>query len=124
RGLDRYMYGSVAYRARELGLKRRREIPRPRTLKDPTVDNSGQHRPVVSELEARVEAIIARMPTRVRQVYLLYHADGFDGRTIATALGLTITTVNRHHARALQMIARDLAESEWADTLAKILESR
>jgi len=123
RGLDRYLYSSVSYRARTLGAKRRRMIDRPPLL-ELTVDNSGPHRPVVQELGARVDAIIAAMPARMRQVYLLYHVDGFERTRIASALGLTITTVNRHHARALHMIARGLAKTEWADTLAKILESR
>jgi RNA polymerase sigma factor (sigma-70 family) len=123
-GIDRYLYGAVTHKARTLGVKRRREIERTPALEDPTVDNSGQHRPVLKELERQVAAIIAEMPARMRQVYLLYHADGFETPRIAAALGLTITTVNRHHARALHRIARGLAETEWADTLAKVLESR
>lgn len=124
RGLDHYLYSSVGYRARKLGMKRRRTVDRRSPLAELTVDNSGPHRPVVQELGAQVDAIIAAMPTRMRQVYLLYHVDGFERHRIAAALGLTITTVNRHHARALHMIARGLAKTEWADTLAKILESR
>ena len=123
-GLERYMYGAVFHRARELGARRRRAIDPPLALEEPTVDNSGPHRPVVRELEERVSAIIASMPRRCRQIYLLYHADRIDTRDIAKALGISITTVNRHHARALHLLARGLAKTEWADTLAKVLESR
>lgn len=123
-GLTRYMFGAIARRAPSLGSIRRRAIDPPFTVRELTVDNSGQHRPVVKELEERVASIIAAMPVRCRQVYLLYHADHFDTRQIAAALGLTITTVNRHHARALHLLASGLAVSEWADTLAKVLESR
>ena len=122
-GLDRYMYGAVFHRARELGLRRRRAIDPPLALKEPTVDNSGPHRPVVRELEERVAAILAALPFRCRQVYLLYHADGLDTRAVAAALGISITTANRHHARALHLLARGLAKTDWADTLAKVLES-
>jgi RNA polymerase sigma factor (sigma-70 family) len=122
-GLERYMYGAVFHRARELGSKRRRAIDVPPAMREPTVYNSGPHRPVVRELEERVAALIAAMPTRMREVYLLYHADGLDTRAIAAALGVSIVTVHRHHARALRLLARGLAKTEWADTLAKVLES-
>jgi RNA polymerase sigma-70 factor (ECF subfamily) len=123
-GLSRYLYGAVSLRARELGVKRRRAIDLPLADREPTVDNSGPHRPVVRELETKVASIIALMPARCREVYLLHHADGLDARAIAGALGLSVTTVNRHHARALHLLARGLADTEWADTLAKVLESR
>jgi RNA polymerase sigma-70 factor (ECF subfamily) len=123
-GLSRYLYGAVSLRARELGVKRRRAIELPLADREPTVDNSGPHRPVVRELERKVASIIAAMPARCREVYLLHHADGLDSRAIASALGLSVITVNRHHARALHLLARGLAETEWADTLAKVLESK
>ena len=122
-GLEKYMYGAVFHRARALGLRRRRVVDPPLVLREPTVFNSGPHRPVVRELEEKIAAIIDTMPVRCRQVYLLIHVDHFDTRRIATALGLTLTTVNRHHARALHLLACGLAETEWADTLAKVLES-
>jgi RNA polymerase sigma-70 factor (ECF subfamily) len=123
-GLNRYLFGAVNLRARELGVKRRRAIELPLADREPTVDNSGPHRPVVRELEDRVASIVAAMPVRCREVYLLHHADGLDPRAIASALGLSVITVNRHHARALHLLARGLADTEWADTLAKVLESR
>jgi len=107
-----------------LGAFRRRAIDRRIVPEELMVDNSGEHRPLVKELEARVASIIERMPFRCRQVYLLYHVDRFETRRIAAALGLNITTVNRHHARALRLLARGLADSEWAETIAKVLESR
>ena len=122
--LSSYLFGAVNNRAPELGVKRRRAIDPPLSEWEPTVDNSGPHRPVVHELEERVAAIIEAMPKRCRQVYLLFHADGLDTRAIAAALGLSVITVNRHHARALHLIARGLADTEWADTLAKVLDSR
>jgi RNA polymerase sigma-70 factor (ECF subfamily) len=123
-GLSRYLFGAVSHRARELGVKRRRAIDPPLTNREPTVDNSGPHRPVVRELEERVASIIAAMPKRCRQVYLLHHADGLDTQAIADALGISVLTVYRHHSRALHLLARGLAATEWADTLAKVLESR
>ena len=123
-GLSRYLFGAVNLRARELGVKRRRAIDPPLGEAEPTVDNSGPHRPVVRELEERVASIIAAMPNRMRQVYLLYHADGFDTHAIADALGISAVTVYRHHTRALSLLARGLAATEWAETLAKVLESR
>jgi RNA polymerase sigma-70 factor, ECF subfamily len=123
-GLSRYLFGAVSLRARELGVKRRRAIDPPLGDREPTVDNSGPHRPVVRELEDRVASIIAAMPTRCREVYLLYHADGLDTHAIADALGISAVTVYRHHTRALSLLARGLAATEWADTLAKVLESR
>jgi RNA polymerase sigma-70 factor (ECF subfamily) len=121
--LSRYLFGAVTNRAPELGSRRRRVIDPPEPFEEPTVDNSGEHRPVVRELERKVAAILAAMPPRCREVYLHYHADGLDTRQIAAALGLTITTVNRHHARALHLLAQGLDETEWSDTLAKVRRS-
>jgi RNA polymerase sigma-70 factor (ECF subfamily) len=124
-GLSRYLFGAVTHRARVLGVKRRLTIDRQLYGEwEPTTEQSGPHRQVVRELETKVAAIIDAMPTRCRDVYLLYHVDGFDTRMIAEALGISAITVNRHHARALHLIARGLAKSEWAETLAKVLESR
>jgi RNA polymerase sigma-70 factor, ECF subfamily len=122
-GIAQYLFGAVHNRARAPALRRRRRVvPSPVAAIGPTVDNSGPHRPVVRELESTIAAIIDAMPARCRDVYLLRHADGLDAHAIAAALGLTITTVNRHHARALHLLARGLAATEWADTLARVVD--
>jgi RNA polymerase sigma-70 factor, ECF subfamily len=123
-GVSRYLFGAVTLRARELGARRRRAIDLPLAGREPTTDNSGPHRPVMRELETLVASIIASMPEKCRQIYLLHHVDRLEIQEIAPALGMSATTAYRYHARALQLLARALAETEWADTLAKVLESR
>jgi RNA polymerase sigma-70 factor, ECF subfamily len=121
-GLAQYLFGAVHNRARSPELRRHRVVSAPVADSAPTVDNSGPHRPVVRELEATIAAIIDEMPARCRDVYLLRHADGLDAHAIAAALGLSVITVNRHHARALHLLARGLAATEWADTLARVVD--
>jgi RNA polymerase sigma-70 factor, ECF subfamily len=122
--LRSYLFGAVRHRARAPMLRRRRvaEPPPEDSDRGPTVDNSGPHRPVVRELEAAIAAIIDAMPERCREVYLLRHVDGLDAHDVAAALGLSLVTVNRHHARALHLLARGLAATEWADTLARVVD--
>lgn len=122
--LGSYLFGAVRHRARASIFRRRRVANPPPADSDgePTVDNSGPHRPVVRELEAAIAGIIDAMPERCREVYLLRHVDGLDYRDVAAALGLSLVTVNRHHARALHLLARGLAATEWADTLARVVD--
>ena len=118
-GLEAYLFGAVrnrVRRARPLRLTRLRLPVRT------TVDNSGEHRPIVGELTATIHEIVDRMPERCRDVYHLRYTEGLDTHTIAKTLGLAIPTVKRHHARALHLLARGLAATEWADVARRVLD--
>ena len=119
-GLEAYLFGAVRNRVR-----RARRLRLPRMLRATTrtsVDNSGEHRPIVSELTATIAAIVAVMPARCREVYHLRYSDGLDTRAIARSLNLSEVTVKRHHARALHLLARGLAATEWADVVRRITD--
>src|SRR5580704_18317614 len=54
-GLEAYLFGAVRNRVQRA---RRPRLPRLRRLPRTTVDNSGEHRPIVSELTATIAAIV------------------------------------------------------------------
>jgi RNA polymerase sigma-70 factor (ECF subfamily) len=118
-GLEAYLFGAVRNRVRRA---RRLRLTRPRAPVRTTVDNSGEHRPIVGELTATVNAIVDRMPERCRDVYRLRYTEGLDTQTIARTLGLAMPTVKRHQARALHLLARGLAATEWADVARRVLD--
>jgi RNA polymerase sigma-70 factor (ECF subfamily) len=118
-GLESYLFGAVRNRVRRA---RRLRLPRPRRPIRTSVDNSGEHRPIVGELTATINAIVEDMPTRCRDVYHLRYTEGLDTRAIAKALNLSVVTVKRHHARALHLLALGLAATEWADIVRRVLD--
>jgi DNA-directed RNA polymerase specialized sigma24 family protein len=91
-------------------LRRRVGLPTPRK-----VDN---HRdasiPYLAGLEAAITAIVDAMPARYRDVYRLRHIEGLDAETVADVLGVSMPTVKRRHARALHLLVRGLAATEWS----------
>jgi RNA polymerase sigma-70 factor (ECF subfamily) len=118
-GLEAYLFGAVRNRVQRA---RRPRLPRLRRIPRTTVDNSGEHRPIVSELTATINAIVQEMPARCRDVYHLRYTDGLDTRAIAKTLNLSIVTVKRHHARALHLLVRGLAATEWADLVRRVVD--
>jgi RNA polymerase sigma factor (sigma-70 family) len=118
-GLEAYLFGAVRNRVRRA---RRLRLPRALRPARATVDNSGEHRPIVSELNAAINSIVDAMPDRCRDVYHLRYTEGLDTRAIAKTLHLAIPTVKRHHARALHLLARGLAGTEWADVARRVLD--
>jgi RNA polymerase sigma-70 factor (ECF subfamily) len=118
-GLEAYLFGAVRNRVRRARLVR---LTRPRLPVRTTVDNSGEHRPIVGELTATIKQIVDRMPERCRDVYHLRYTEGLDTQTTAKTLGLAVPTVKRHHARALHLLARGLAATEWADVARRVLD--
>jgi RNA polymerase sigma-70 factor, ECF subfamily len=118
-GLESYLFGAVRNR---VVRARHFRLPRLRRPARTSVDNSGEHRPIVSELAATINAIVGDMPTRCRDVYHLRYTEGLDTRAIAKTLGVSVVTVKRHHARALHLLARGLAATEWADVARRVLD--
>jgi RNA polymerase sigma-70 factor (ECF subfamily) len=119
-GLEAYLFGAVRNRVRR--ACRFRPPQELRATTRTSVDNSGEHRPIISELTATINAIVSDMPTRCRDIYHLHHTEGLNTRAIAKALDLAIPTVKRHHARALHLLARGLAATEWADVARRVLD--
>jgi RNA polymerase sigma-70 factor, ECF subfamily len=118
-GLEAYLFGAVRNR---VVRARRLKLPRLRRPVRTTVDNSGEHRPIVGELTAAIDAIVDAMPDRCRDVYRLRYTDGLNTPAIAKTLNLALATVKRHHARALHLLAQGLAATEWADVARRVLD--
>jgi RNA polymerase sigma-19 factor, ECF subfamily len=119
-GITAYLFGAVRNRVHRARRVRLRVLWPVRPLRA-SVDNSGEHRPIVGELAATIEAIVDAMPGRCREVYHLRYTEGLSTPAIAAALKLSVVTVKRHHARALHLLARGLADTEWADVLRRVI---
>lgn len=64
---------------------------------------------------ARVEALIAALPDRCRQIFQLRKIEGVSQREIATQLGVTETIVENEVARGLRRILDAMSEEERSE---------
>lgn len=64
---------------------------------------------------ARVEALIAALPDRCRQIFQLRKIEGVSQREIATRLGVTETIVENEVTRGLRRILDAMGEEERAE---------
>src|SRR5699024_12064426 len=62
----------------------------------------------LKELNQQVRYIIASLPKKCRQVYLLSRNEGFSYRDIAKELGISVSTVEKHIIKALRIIRSGL----------------
>lgn len=63
-------------------------------------------------LGEKLEAAIASLPEKTREVFLLYRADGLSYRDVAKKLGISERTVEYHVRQALLHCRRCLAKAE------------
>jgi RNA polymerase sigma-70 factor (ECF subfamily) len=64
--------------------------------------------PNQQELIERIEAIMLRLPRLTREIFMAHRLDGMPFDEIARRTGLTIRQVERHIARAIVIIDRDM----------------
>lgn len=62
-----------------------------------------------AELAAAVRGAIEQLPDRCRQAYTMYRNDGMSYADIATAMDISVRTVETQLARAAKALRRDLA---------------
>ncbi|MEJ1966793.1 MAG: RNA polymerase sigma factor [Gammaproteobacteria bacterium] len=60
---------------------------------------------IAAETLSRLEAAVARMPERSREIFRLNRFDGFTQREIAERLGISLTAVEKHLQRAFAQLA-------------------
>jgi len=60
------------------------------------------------ELSKQVERLIANLPGRQKQVYLLHREDGLNYPEIAEKLGISKNTVENHMAKALKYLRQNM----------------
>lgn len=61
---------------------------------------------VVRDDLRRIEAALQRLPKKTRTIFLLHRLDGLKYREIADAMGLSVSTVEKHMIKALAAITR------------------
>ena len=69
------------------------------------------------QLQARdelrwLQALVERMPTQWRRVFLMRRVHDLSPATIAGEMGLSVSTVEKHLAKALKLVAEARAERE------------
>lgn len=67
---------------------------------------SGEHEP---ERLSRLEAALIAMPRIQREIFLAVRLDGLPYEEIARRTGLTVKRVERHFARSLYKLSKQLA---------------
>jgi RNA polymerase sigma-70 factor (ECF subfamily) len=96
-------------------LKRRRVAPFAALPPDDTAPSRepGVVQQVIARHDlARLEAAIAALPEGCRTVLLLRKLELLSHREIADRLGIAISSVEKHHARALRLLRAALADAE------------
>jgi RNA polymerase sigma factor (sigma-70 family) len=68
----------------------------------------------LEQMKKRYREIVARLPARMREVFLLHRVDGLCYKAIAERLGISIRTVEWHMAEAIVRIGRELDADEQA----------
>ena len=66
--------------------------------------------PQQQKLLKRMEAIMLRLPRTTREIFLAHRLDDMPYEEIARRTGLSVRQVERHMAKAIYKIARDLDE--------------
>ncbi|WP_237714063.1 RNA polymerase sigma factor [Novosphingobium sp. Rr 2-17] len=61
------------------------------------------------DILARLEATVARLEPRTREIFLAHRIDGFSYGEIAARTGLSVKTVEKHMSLAIAYVARHLA---------------
>jgi RNA polymerase sigma factor (sigma-70 family) len=59
-----------------------------------------------------VEAVLARIPARTRDAFVMHRVDGLKYREIAERLGVSVSAVEKHIARAAFLLAEAMQEYE------------
>lgn len=89
-----------------LNMRRRQRIERAYLetldLLPEAVAPSLETQAVIIEILVEIDRLLDGLPRRVRQAFLLSQLDGLKQNEIAMRLGISIPTVKRHVARALQ----------------------
>ena len=64
-----------------------------------------------NELSSKVEKLIAQIPDRQKQVYLLHREEGMTYPQIAEQMGISQNTVENHMAKALKYLRQNVGNS-------------
>lgn len=77
---------------------------------DPAFDPS--HQLEARDMLARVDAAIAALPERTREIFMAHRFEGLTYPAIAGRLGISVKTVEKHMSLALAALHRLLADAE------------
>jgi RNA polymerase sigma-70 factor (ECF subfamily) len=78
--------------------------------RNPSDVNSAEQQLELSELAERLNAALAKLTPRMREIVLLNHQEGLKPGQIAKVLGISPATVYVKLSRALKQLARDMKD--------------
>ncbi|TCP35082.1 RNA polymerase sigma-70 factor (ECF subfamily) [Sphingomonas sp. BK235] len=92
----------------------RRESTRARYLKAQAADTSRGIDPLDAERSlvarqriASAAQVLAALPERTRQIFILYRLEGMQRKAIAAAFGISVSAVEKHIAAAMKSLLAD-----------------
>ncbi|MEJ1962449.1 MAG: RNA polymerase sigma factor [Gammaproteobacteria bacterium] len=62
------------------------------------------------EVLRQVSALIESMNARTREIFLLHYIDGYSYPQIATQLGISVSAIEKHMARAMLALTQELRD--------------
>jgi RNA polymerase sigma-70 factor (ECF subfamily) len=97
-------------RDRARAERREHAVALEQALLRPIALNLGAQNMDVVDVIAAFRTVLAELPPRQREVFLLNREQGLDYRTIASALGISVPSTRNLMSKAVQAIAKRLAE--------------
>lgn len=81
----------------------------------------GEYKLLVDELQEQIDLVIGRLPQRCREVFILSRFDGLKNREIAEKFHISLTAVEVHISKALQIFSRHFKEKYPVDIYLLVL---
>lgn len=66
-----------------------------------------------SALQKRIRAQVETLPEKCRQAFILSHYNSMSYKAIASEMGISVKTVEKHIGKALQTLRRQLSEEQY-----------
>ncbi|RMG41731.1 MAG: RNA polymerase sigma factor [Candidatus Dadabacteria bacterium] len=76
-----------------------------------------------NELVMTIKKLLARLPARQREVFILRHWHGFSTEEAAELLGISTGSVKSHLKRAIDKLKKELKTSEVVDSMTTKVEA-
>ena len=110
-----FVYGIAAHKVADHYRRAGRDRSDPSADVPDGIDNgaSPEQQIMAADLRERLEALLATLPPRQREILVLRLVVGLSAQETATAVGLTPTAVRVTQHRALAKLRAALSPSEW-----------
>lgn len=110
-----FLYISVRNACLDALTRERRKLARETTYADQqsVIAESYDEALIQAEFFLLIREAINRLPKMCRNVMLLLFEEGKSPKEIAQQLNVSISTVNNHKARGIDLLRKNLSKSQW-----------